>query len=136
MNKAREKIHIDAIIGQNICNARKSHKMSRRELAQAVGVSTSYVTQIEKGSRGTKVVHLSRISKVLGVTIDSLFVTPNAKGSPRIHTIQEHDEYYSTRENILNLLGHLRTPERDFIIERIKEMRKMLRTIHPRPHRF
>lgn len=59
-------------LGKRIRTHRKLADMTQEELAQAVGVSCSFVGHIERGSRKLSVDTLVRISETLNISCDSL----------------------------------------------------------------
>lgn len=67
-----------SIIGEQIAKFRKTKGLTQRELGEAIGVSSSAVSQWESG--GTPDISLlPALSDVLGVTIDSLFGREEAR---------------------------------------------------------
>lgn len=59
-------------LGNNIRNLRVKADMTQDDLAKRIGVCRSFVTYLEQGFRKPNTEMLLRISKVFGVTIDSL----------------------------------------------------------------
>lgn len=51
---------------------RKNRKMTQRELAEAVGVTASAITQYETGARKPDIVTLKKLASVLHCTTDQL----------------------------------------------------------------
>jgi len=72
-----EKINLDEIIGTNIRMERIEREFSRDELAEMLDLTTSHMGLIERGERGATAVTLSKLSRVLGIPIDSLFKPRN-----------------------------------------------------------
>lgn len=64
------------IIG-NIKKIRKEKKLSQEYIAEALGVDTAVVSNIETGKREMKVRELEIISKALGVDVLYLFTYPH-----------------------------------------------------------
>ncbi|MCA1762512.1 MAG: type II toxin-antitoxin system antitoxin SocA domain-containing protein [Cryomorphaceae bacterium] len=58
------------IIGQRLANLRKTRGFSQADLAKAVQISRSSVTQIELGNRSVNIIELQRLSMVLGFSLD------------------------------------------------------------------
>jgi len=58
-------------IGQRIKEIRKMKEMSQAELAEAIGISTKYISLIETGNKRPSLTTLVKIGNVLGVTVDS-----------------------------------------------------------------
>lgn len=59
-------------LGQRIRAERKSRRLTQEALAEAVGISLSFLGHIERGSRKASVETLVGISNALGVSMDSL----------------------------------------------------------------
>lgn len=60
------------ILGQNIKNIRKSKQISQIDLAVAVGIDRSYLSEIENGRRNLSVNILYAIADALEVKISDL----------------------------------------------------------------
>jgi transcriptional regulator with XRE-family HTH domain len=60
-------------LGARLRDERQKAGMSLRELARRLGVSPSFVSQIENGKASPSVATLYSIAQVLGTSIDSLF---------------------------------------------------------------
>lgn len=60
-------------LGARLRDERQKAGMSLRELARRLGVSPSFVSQIENGKSSPSVATLYSIAQVLGTSIDSLF---------------------------------------------------------------
>lgn len=61
-------------MGERIKNMRKQQNLTRSQLALFTNISPHYLYEIEKGSKAPSVTILYRISRVLGVTTDSLLM--------------------------------------------------------------
>ena len=59
-------------IGLRIRKQRMFIKMSREELAQKIGVSTTFLTDIELGTKGFSVKSLNRFVQVLKISADTV----------------------------------------------------------------
>lgn len=70
-------------LGSNILKLRKSLKLTSTELAKRVGVSQSFISEIENGRKYPKIDLLQRIAKELGTTSSELLgeVPPTLSGS-------------------------------------------------------
>ena len=60
------------ILGQNIKNIRKSKQISQIDLAVAVGIDRSYLSEIENGRRNLSINILYAIADALEVKISDL----------------------------------------------------------------
>lgn len=64
---------IDQIaIGKRIMVARKAKNLTQRELADMVGVATTYMNQLEKGKKQFSLQSFINIAKALDVSLDYL----------------------------------------------------------------
>jgi len=68
-----EKVKLDEVVGRNIKRERNLRKLSRDELADILGLTTSHLGLIERGERGATGVTLDRLSRAMDISIDSLF---------------------------------------------------------------
>ncbi len=59
-------------LGNRIREERQKLKLTQEKLAESVGISDSYIGQIERGERSLTLDTLVRIANSLGVTIDFL----------------------------------------------------------------
>lgn len=62
-----------ARVGARIREAREAGKMSVRELARRIDVSSSHVSQVERGLASFSVRALYNVVSILGISMDSLF---------------------------------------------------------------
>ncbi|MGB9812470.1 MAG: helix-turn-helix domain-containing protein [Thermovenabulum sp.] len=65
--------NINIIIGKNIKKYRTSKKMTRKKLAEKLGISPQYLYNIENGQRRINAEKLYAISKILNVSIEKFF---------------------------------------------------------------
>ncbi|TIC86704.1 helix-turn-helix domain-containing protein [Nocardioides sp. GY 10113] len=68
----------DLELGRAIAARREELGMSRKELAQATGLSYPYIAQIETGYRLPSTKHQVALSRTLGLSLDELFGTAEA----------------------------------------------------------
>ncbi len=68
-------------IGRRIAIYRKNFPMTQSTLSEKLGVSESYISQIERGSAKVSLPRLAQISDILGVDI-ALLITDKAIVSP------------------------------------------------------
>ena len=59
-------------IGQNVRTLRKKAKLSQIDLAAAVGIDRSYLSEIENGHRNFTIMLLQNLATVLNVQIEDL----------------------------------------------------------------
>ena len=65
-------------IGGRIRSARETHGMTRDEFAEAVGISSQFASDLERGRMGASVETICRICQVLGITTDQLLLGQTA----------------------------------------------------------
>src|SRR5215207_1769021 len=65
-------------LGSRLRQARLDSDMTLRELARTLGVSPSFVSQLENGKSQPSVATLYSLAQLLGVSIDQLFDSPAA----------------------------------------------------------
>lgn len=65
------------VMGDNVRALRQSLDMSQEELAFRAGVDRTYVSQIERGVGNPSVLVLIKITGILGVELQELFVRRN-----------------------------------------------------------
>ncbi|MCL2611007.1 MAG: helix-turn-helix domain-containing protein [Defluviitaleaceae bacterium] len=78
-NKSLEKINVDEKVGKNLRKIRTKRKLTVDEVADYLGVSKSYVSHFEKGTRNIPVPHLEELAELLDVSIDEFFGREQAK---------------------------------------------------------
>jgi len=59
--------------GERIRQLRTSKGLTQEELAEAVGVSTDFISLIERGERAPSFENLERLAEALGVNVAELF---------------------------------------------------------------
>lgn len=60
------------IMGNNLYNARINAHLTQERVAELVGISTSYYTNIERGNKGMRAITLRRLADVLHISVDSI----------------------------------------------------------------
>lgn len=61
------------VLGRTVRQLREDRGMAMRELAEKAGVSSSFVSQVERGIANPSVASLRRIAEALGTSIGALF---------------------------------------------------------------
>ena len=64
--------NLKEIIGRNLRNIRAERKMTREQMAESVGVSTTFYANLETGNKMMSVTTLKKIADALGVSTDSI----------------------------------------------------------------
>ncbi len=91
------------IIGQNVAKYRSQAGLTQAQLAEAVDISSVFISRIERGQKMMKVSTLHAIAQALHVSCDALLSPEGPEAS---------------RENILCLLSH-QSPQTLSRIERV-----------------
>lgn len=94
------------LYGQKIQQARKEQHMTREELADRVGISTTFCANLECGNKMMSVETLDKLSEVLGVSAD--FLLDKISDHPGIQNIvlmlkDQPDEVIAFAEKIVRL---------------------------------
>ena len=101
-----EKEELMTTIGKNVRTYRLSLKMTQEQLAELVGVSTSFCANIERGKKGVSICILCDFADALGVTVNDLLYDCNT--DQRIDNItvllrNKPDAFLSWIEKIVRL---------------------------------
>ena len=78
-----------ADIGMRIHDARKAAGMTQEQLAEAVELATSYVSQLECGTKCARLDTLARIADVLGISLAYLLVARPSNGDELLALVQD-----------------------------------------------
>lgn len=105
-------------IGNRMRQVRKSHNMSREQLAERAGVSSKFIYEIERGMKGMSAETVSKIAKALGESCDFLINGQDEEGDSRekvLNIIEQYDDKQVTA--LLHLLQaaddiHIPNPRR------------------------
>jgi len=62
--------------GKRLKQLRAQKGLTQEELAEAVGVSTDFISLVERGQRAPSFKNLERLAEVLGVEVADLFSFP------------------------------------------------------------
>ena len=69
---------LEEIIGGNIARYREASGMTQATLAEKIGISTAFVSRVERGQKKIKLETLHSAAKVLNVSIDALLSTDSS----------------------------------------------------------
>ncbi|MFL5960544.1 MAG: helix-turn-helix domain-containing protein [Gaiellaceae bacterium] len=75
-------------LGERLRAIRLLRRLTLREVADAAGVSESFVSQLERGRSGASVATLQRLAAAVGIEISDLFAG-EAHSGPRVLRVQE-----------------------------------------------
>lgn len=64
-------------LGENIKKERIEKELSQEQLAEKTGLHRTYISQLERGLRNPTITTLSKITKVLNVSLDALIKKNN-----------------------------------------------------------
>lgn len=63
---------LEEIIGRNIAKYREAAGVTQAAMAEKIGISTAFVSRVERGQKKMKVETLYATAKVLNVSVDAL----------------------------------------------------------------
>ena len=66
---------LEEIIGTNIAKYREAAGLTQAALAEIIGISTAFVSRVERGQKKMKVETLYATAKALNVSVDALLST-------------------------------------------------------------
>lgn len=69
---------LEEIIGRNIARYREVAGLTQATLAEKIGISTAFVSRVERGQKRMKVETLYATAKALNVSVDALLSTDNS----------------------------------------------------------
>jgi len=119
LKKTRDdKLKLDVVIGRNMRREREFRKLTREDFAKILGLTTSHLGLIERGERGATGVTLDRVSRALGISIDSLFSETGRAAFAR----EKQDAEAIARKKITTLLVAFTKQELVFLSHVIKGM--------------
>ena len=77
-----ESSRLDPRLGKEIRDLRKAKRLTLGQLGTATGLSTGFISQIERGQNRPSVTALFKISRALGVSVGWFFASPDTPVSP------------------------------------------------------
>jgi transcriptional regulator with XRE-family HTH domain len=80
---ASQKTNGEVELGERLRAIRLLRRLTLREVAEAAGVSESFVSQLERGRSSASVATLQRLAKAVGIEISDLFADEPQSG-PRV----------------------------------------------------
>lgn len=100
---------MNVLIGNNIRRYRKANHLTQEQLAEKVGVSTSFCANIERGGRSMSIQVLINLADALHVSVDSLLCDPSVPANNHSENIcallQNSPEHVSAlAEDIVRLI--------------------------------
>ena len=69
---------LEEIIGRNIAKYREAVGLTQAILAEKIGISTAFVSRVERGQKKMKVETLYATAKALNVSVDALLSTASS----------------------------------------------------------
>lgn len=76
----KDKNHVQQIIGNTLRNYRLDMKMTQEDLSEKAGISTSFLANLERGTKGMSIYSLRDLCSALGVSTDYLLFEDRADG--------------------------------------------------------
>ncbi|NCE64959.1 XRE family transcriptional regulator [Pseudoflavonifractor sp. 524-17] len=70
---------IKRIIGQNVAKYREEAGLTQAELAERIGISTAFISRVERGQKMMKVYTLCAVAQALYVSCDALVNPPSPR---------------------------------------------------------
>lgn len=121
----QEKIQLDIIVGNNIRIEREKRRITRDELAEMVGLTTSHLGLIERGERGATPVNLKKLDKIFNTGVDRMF-----KPASKALVARDSGKNATTPKNALHLkvesyLHHLSEAELEVLAHTIRGIMSM-----------
>lgn len=103
------KDQLNELIGRNIRKYRKESRLTQEQLAERVGVSTSFCANIERGGRSMSIQVLTKFANALNVSVDSLVRDPSEVDGQHTENIrallsESSEDVSSLAEDIVRLL--------------------------------
>lgn len=100
---------LNELIGRNIRRFRKENKLTQEQLAERVGVSTSFCANIERGGRSMSIQVLTKFANALHVSVDNLVRDPSELEDQHTENIRallnkSTEDVSSLAEDIVRLL--------------------------------
>lgn len=129
-------------IGGNIRRERLLRRMSMEELSEILQLSTAFIGLIERGQRGAKLANLLKISEVFGITVNDLVYDKE----PNVLEVREeweghekpveHEAFIRQQKKnaIMSLIYDFSVEEMEFIIESIKGLKALKRSINKKDY--
>ena len=93
---------LEEIIGKNIARYREAAGLTQATLAEKIGISTAFVSRVERGQKKMKVETLYATAKVLNVSVDALLSTESSAAQLQLLAGQS-DEYLEGIERMIRV---------------------------------
>ncbi|MBU2702693.1 transcriptional regulator with XRE-family HTH domain [Sporomusaceae bacterium BoRhaA] len=106
-------------IGLKIKALRNERGYTLKQVADAAGISVSFVSEIERGKRNPGLDNLHNIARALGVSSD--FILAGTNSINQVGDKREFDKQFPNVVKILRRDGKKITPEKERLIARIIE---------------
>jgi len=119
------KAEITKIIGANIRAKRLDKKMSRKELAERMGISQSFLGYIEKGVRGVSTENLYKLSHIFEESIDSFFVETEGAAAHYVEKTMKSKRVSNILQNIASTVDEEELEKVVSAIRQLKKLRKI-----------
>lgn len=97
---------LEKIMGANIAKYREAARLTQAALAEKIGISTAFVSRVERGQKKMKVETLYATAKALNVSVDALLSTDSSAAQlANINQLLagQSDEYLEGIEKIIRV---------------------------------
>lgn len=72
---------LKAVIGQNVAQYRTQAGLTQEQLSERIGVSTAFISQLERGQKMMRLPTLRTVARSLNVSCDALLYPPGPEAS-------------------------------------------------------
>jgi transcriptional regulator with XRE-family HTH domain len=104
------------MVGEQIRKIRKLRGMTQERLAEQSGLSFSYISDVERGTRNISLESLGKIINALGIKPAQLF-----EGIDEITEHSGNGEIQNKIEDLITLLSERQIEEVDFVLTVVRE---------------
>ena len=97
---------LEEIIGRNIARYRETAGLTQATLAEKIGISTAFVSRVERGQKRMKVETLYATAKALNVSVDALLSSDSSAAQlANINQLlaSQSDEYLEGIERMIRV---------------------------------
>lgn len=108
---------LEEVIGRNIAKYREAAGLTQAILAEKIGISTAFVSRVERGQKKMKVETLYATAKALNVSVDALLSTDDSAAQlANINQLLagQSDEYLKGIERVIRVCIEEFEPKQKF----------------------
>lgn len=96
---------IQIVFARNLRNRRKKLGLTQSELAERIGVSTSFITEIETGKKAPSFTTIERIANSTGVPAWTFFCEHGTVGDEGLKNLEALT--YTLKESVFNAIDQV-----------------------------